>query len=70
MGRNTRYEGFPKFRHSQWTIEGEIERFGAFASGARRARGPKRWFAYFLVFVFVAPIVIGAVGLLIKLLEA
>lgn len=65
---NTRYDGFPKFKHSQWTIEGEIERFGAFASGARRARGPKRWFAYFLVVVFVAPFVLGLVSLLVNLL--
>lgn len=65
---NTRYEGFPRFRHSQWTIEGEIERLGAFASGARRAHGPKRWVAYALVFVFVAPMVIGLVSLVINLL--
>jgi hypothetical protein len=59
---NTRYEGFPKFRHSQWTIEGEIERLGAFASGARRARGPKRWMAYALVITFVAPLVLATIG--------
>lgn len=67
MGRNTRYEGFPKFRHGQWTIEGEIERFGAFASGARRARGPKRWIAYFLVFVFIAPLVIAMIDFVLTL---
>lgn len=65
---NTRYEGFPRFRHNQWTVEGEIERLGAFASGARRARGPKRWLAYVLVVVFVAPMVIGALSLLANLL--
>ena len=27
-------EGFPPFEHGQWTVEGEIERFGAFGRGA------------------------------------
>ena len=68
MGRNTRYDGFPKFRHSQWTIEGEIERLGAFASGAQRARGPKRWFAVGLAVTFIAPFAIGLVAFVANLL--
>ena len=35
-------EGFPEFRHNQWTVEGEIERFGALAVSAKRAGGWKR----------------------------
>ena len=65
---NTRYDGFPKFRYNQWTIEGEIERLGAFASGAQRARGPKRWFALFLVVVFMAPLLLGVVSVIGNLL--
>lgn len=64
---NTRYEGFPRFRHNQWTVEGEIERLGYFASGARRARGPKRWFAYLVVAAFVGPVVLGLIGLIANL---
>lgn len=63
-----RDEGFPQFDHAPWTFEGEIERLGAFASGSRRLRGPKRWLAVFIVVVFAAPVVIGAVSLLIDLL--
>ena len=36
-------EGFPAFEHNQWTVEGEIERFGAFGRGASASRGWKRW---------------------------
>lgn len=41
--------GVPIFEHNQWTVEGEIERFGAFAQGAARRRGPARWVAVFLL---------------------
>lgn len=60
-------EGFPRFQHGPWTIEGEIERFGAFASGARRARGAKRWVAIVIVVAFVAPFVLGAFSLAVGL---
>jgi hypothetical protein len=53
--------GVPPFDHGQYTFEGEIERLGAFASGARRARGPKRIIAIGLVVLFVLPIVLAAV---------
>ena len=53
--------GVPQFEHGQYTFEGEVERLGAFASGARRVRGPKRVVAFGLVLLFVVPIVLGAV---------
>lgn len=60
--------GVPSFDHGQYTIEGEIERLGAFASGARRARGPKRIVAIVLVLLFVLPIVLGAVFEIVSVL--
>jgi hypothetical protein len=55
-------QGFPRFEHNQWTVEGEIERLGAFARGARHSRGARRWFAIGLVLlIIVVPIVVGIV---------
>ena len=54
-------EGFPVFAHSQWTMEGEIERFGAFGRGAARATGWKR-VAVALVVLLVSPGIVAAVG--------
>jgi hypothetical protein len=51
--------GFPTFEHNQWTVEGEIERFGAFGRGASRATGWKRTVALVLVALLVGPIVVG-----------
>jgi len=62
-----REEGFPKFEYGQWTFEGEIERLGAFASGASRAKGPKRWFAVLVVVSFVAPVVVGGIAFFAQL---
>jgi hypothetical protein len=59
--------GFPTFEHNQWTVEGEIERFGAFGRGASRATGWKRTVALVLVALLVGPIV---VGLAVTLYEA
>lgn len=56
--------GFPVFEHNQWTIEGEIERFGAFGRGAAHARGWRRKVAVLLVVAMIAPLVIGTVNLL------
>lgn len=53
--------GFPAFSHNQWTVEGEIERFGAFGRGAARARGWRRVVAVGLVVVLVGPIVVALV---------
>ena len=50
--------GFPEYRYNQWTVEGEIERFGALGSAGARTDGPKRWFVIFVL----AMIVITAVG--------
>lgn len=52
--------GFPRFEHNQWTIEGEIERFGAFGRAGARARGWKRVVAVGLALVLVLPLLIGA----------
>jgi hypothetical protein len=51
--------GFPTFEHNQYTIEGEIERFGAFGMAGARATGWKRGVALLLVVSFFAPFVIG-----------
>jgi hypothetical protein len=52
--------GFPEFAHNQWTVEGEIERFGAFGRGGAAARGWRRWVAIVLVVAIVGPLLIGA----------
>jgi hypothetical protein len=51
--------GFPEFAHNQWTVEGEIERLGAFGRGGARARGWRRWVAIVLVAAIVGPLLIG-----------
>ena len=52
--------GLGDFEHNQYTVEGEIERIGAFAAGARRAEGWKGKLALFLLLaIFVLPVLIG-----------
>jgi hypothetical protein len=52
--------GLGDFEHNQYTVEGEIERIGAFAAGARRTSGWKGRLAMFLLLaIFVLPLVIG-----------
>ena len=58
--------GFPEFEHNQWTIEGEIERFGAFARGARRAGGLKRVVATILVVGLIVPMIGGTMFLFVR----
>lgn len=53
--------GFPGFEHNQWTIEGEIERFGAFGRGAASATGWKRVVALVMVLIVLAPIAMGMI---------
>lgn len=53
--------GVPIFEHNQWTVEGEIERFGAFAQGAARKRGPARWLTVFLLAMMLFGLVAGLV---------
>ncbi len=77
-GRRTRSDGegcranaeraFPTFEHNQWTFEGEIERLGAFASGAARHSGPKRWMAVFLVLLILIPLAMTVVFSLARVL--
>jgi hypothetical protein len=52
-------QGFPTFRHAPWTVEGEIERFGAFGRGAAKVHGPKRWLAVLLVLAIVASAIVA-----------
>ena len=61
--------GFPEFEHNQWTVEGEIERFGAFGSGVARARGWKRLVGLFLVALIVLPILLGATSVVVRALS-
>lgn len=58
-------EGFPTFQHGPWTIEGEIERFGAFGRGASKVHGPRRWLAVFLVLSIVGGAIIGIVQIIV-----
>jgi hypothetical protein len=54
--------GLGDFEHGQYTVEGEIERIGAFAAGARRAEGWKgRLALYLLLAILVLPVVVGLV---------
>ena len=61
-------EGFPTFEHNQWTFEGEIERLGAFARGATKVSGPKRWLAVFVALMFVVPLAVGILVMLVRLI--
>lgn len=55
--------GLGDFEHNPYTVEGEIERIGAFAAGARRASGWKGRLAMFLLLaIFVLPLLIGLVA--------
>ena len=49
-------EGFPAFEHNQWTVEGEIERFGAFGRGVSASRGWKRGVALGLLTLLLLPL--------------
>jgi hypothetical protein len=62
-------EGFPAFEHNQWTVEGEIERFGAFGRGAARARGWKRSVALALVALILVPIALQILVVLIQVVR-
>lgn len=62
-------EGFPAFEHNQWTVEGEIERFGAFGRGASRARGWRRGVAMLLLALILMPLLIEAVQLASRILS-
>jgi hypothetical protein len=62
-------EGFPAFEHNQWTVEGEIERFGAFGRGAARARGWRRGVAMLLLALILLPLLLEAVQLAGRILQ-
>jgi hypothetical protein len=49
----------PAFEHAPFTVEGEIERFGAFGRGGAAAHGWKRWLAVALVVLVVVGVAIG-----------
>jgi hypothetical protein len=56
--------GFPEFEHNQWTFEGEIERFGAFARGSHRVSGWRRTLAVIVALSILVTFVVGVVLLL------
>jgi hypothetical protein len=62
--------GFPEFAHNQWTVEGEIERLGAFGRGGAAARGWRRWVAIVLVVAIVGPLLIGTGNVLWHALDS
>ena len=62
-------EGFPAFEHGQWTVEGEIERFGAFGRGVARAQGWRRGVAVALLVLLVLPLVLQAVQIVARLVS-
>ena len=51
--------GYPTFKHGQWTIEGELERVGAFARGTSSLSGPKRLMAGFIALLLILPFAVG-----------
>lgn len=55
--------GLGDFEHNQWTFEGEVERLGAFATGARRAGGWKLVVAWVVAAAFLLPLLIWFVQL-------
>ena len=56
--------GFPEFEHNQWTFEGEIERFGAFARGSHRVSGWRHTLAVIVALSILVTFVVGVVLLL------
>lgn len=62
-------EGFPAFVHNQWTVEGEIERFGAFGRGATSSRGWRRGVALALLVLLVLPLLLEAAQLASRMLS-
>jgi hypothetical protein len=62
-------EGFPAFEHNQWTVEGEIERFGAFGRGVSASRGWKRGVALGLLTLLLLPFLIQAGQIVARLLS-
>jgi hypothetical protein len=71
-GEVTAHVGFPEFEHNQWTVEGEIERLGAFSRGSHHVRGWRRAVAVLLALIFILPLAytvlafaLGALGRLI-----
>jgi hypothetical protein len=60
--------GFPSFEHNQWTVEGEIERLGAFARGASRTGGRRGVAARAVALVIIAPFLIFVVADIVRLI--
>ena len=54
-------DGFPTFRHGQWTVEGEIERWGALAQGTRGRPALKRAVVIVLVVALILPLAVATV---------
>jgi hypothetical protein len=61
-------EGFPAFEHNQWTVEGEIERFGAFGRGVSASQGWKRGVAFGVLGLLLLPFLIQAGQIVARLL--
>jgi len=60
--------GFPTFAHGQYTVEGEIERAGAFGRGLGHLHGPARWGARAIVAAIAATFAIGLVAGIVQLI--
>jgi len=65
-GTTEAWAGFPQFEHNQWTIEGEIERMGAFGSAGAKARGWRRGVAVAMALLLVVPLVLNVVWLVVR----
>jgi hypothetical protein len=61
-------DGFPDFRHGQFTVEGEIERAGAFARGANRSPRTQRRVRVALFVIFGGPILVALLATLVQAL--
>jgi hypothetical protein len=62
-------EGFPAFEHNQWTVEGEIERFGAFGRGVSASQGWKRGVALGLLVLLLLPLLLEAAQIVSRVLS-
>ena len=60
------WSGFPAFEHNQWTVEGEIERMGAFGYAGAKARGWRRGVAVAMALLLVVPLIINVILLIVR----
>lgn len=58
--------GIPRFEYNQWTVEGEIERFGAFGHGITRERGWRRAVGVSMALLILVPAAIALLSWVVE----